>query len=238
MRSVKSAVSKGLLALGLVVLSGCLSVGSGGPQGGRMTELTTRSMDLIGRATQREKFRLVGGDVIVRGPEGYCVDRSSRVENDFIVLGDCNVLRKADTGLAPYERGLLTVSVGPATANPPSLSDLSEAFEAYGEPKRRGRAVRVLVSEGGDRLVPGADDVYWRAVTVVNNRVVSLAAFGPPYSEMSLTRGPALLDNLVANIHVESPSVPFEDTQLAKAEVADSADTGRSPFDFLNRLRQ
>ena len=239
--TISKKISQLFLVTALMALASCSSVGgqlSGGE--GRVAALTTRSIDLVGRATQRERVKLVGGHIIVRAPEGYCIDRSSRVQNDFVMLGDCNVLRKSKTGLEPYERGLLSVSVGPASADAPRLSELGEWLEDYGDVRRRGKIVTVLVEDGGDQLVPGADSVYWRAVTVVNHRVISLAAFGPPYSEIALSRGVALLQELAANIHAESPVVPLAEVQIANAEqpVESSEEDSGSPFDFLRRLRQ
>lgn len=230
-----------LVLTGMLGLAGCVSLPGHSPSiKSQDVSISTRSIDLISRARQREKVKLVKGAVVVRAPDGYCIDRSSRAVKDFVVLGDCNVLRKSQTRLEPYERGLLTVSAGPATATPPSTSELMEGLETYGEPKRRGKLVTVLIEEGGDRLVPGADSVYWRGVTVVNGRVVSLAAFGPPYSEISLNRGPALLTQLAANIHAESPSL--DPATLLVAQVDQSGESSEksngSVFDFFDGLLQ
>lgn len=224
-----------------MALSGCLTLPGQSPsfQGGDVS-ISTRSIDLINRARQRERIKLAKGAVIVRAPDGYCVDKGSRASSDFVLLGDCNVLRKAQTRLEPYERGLLTVSVGPVSANPPSTSDLFDGLEAYGDPKRRGKVVSVQIKEGGDRLVPGADSQYWRSVTVVNGRVVSLAAFGPPYSEISLNRGPALLGELAANIRAESPEIDPNSLVVAQVDgsVESSENQSGSVFDFFGGLLQ
>lgn len=233
--------SRGLILCAAMALSGCLSLpGESASSGDRDVSISTRSLDLINRARQRERVKLVQGAVIVRAPDGYCIDRGSRSAKDFVLLGDCNVLRKAQTRLEPYERGLLTVSVGPVSSNPPSMSELVEGLEAFGDPKRRGKVASVLIEEGGDRLVDGADSHYWRAVTVVNGRVVSLAAFGPPYSEISLTRGPVLLSELAANIHAESPEIDPNTLVVAEAtpSVESSENESGSVFDFFGGLLQ
>ena len=241
MPSSVTTISRGTILAAVLALSGCMSLPSNGLSFKQNdVSISTRASDLLGRARQRERVKMVGGDVIVRAPDGYCVDKSSRSSNDFVLLGDCNVLRKAETRLEPYERGLLTVSVGPVSPNPPSTSDLFDGLEAFGEPKRRGKLVSVLIEEGGDRLVPGADSHYWRAMTVVNGRVVSLAAFGPPYSEMALTRGPSLLSELAANIHAESPEIDPNSLVVAQApgSVESSVKQSGSVFDFFTGLRQ
>ena len=241
MPSSVTTISRGTILAAVLALSGCLSLPGNAPSFKQDdVSISTRASDLLGRARQRERVKMVGGDVIVRAPDGYCVDKSSRSSNDFVLLGDCNVLRKAETRLEPYERGLLTVSAGAVSPRPPTIAELTEGFEAFGDPKRRGKIVSVLIEEGGDRLVPGADSVYWRAATVVNGRVVSLAAFGPPYSEISLTRGPALLQELALNIHAESPVI--DPNTLVVAETAQpSESSGKqsgSVFDFFGGLLQ
>ncbi|QTN34524.1 hypothetical protein [Cognatishimia activa] len=241
MPSKVTTLSRGMILCAVMVLGGCLSLpGQSASFQDRDVSISTRSIDLLNRARQRERVKLVKGAVIVRAPEGYCVDKSSRSASDFVLLGDCNVLRKAQTRLEPYERGLLTVSVGAVSPNPPSTSDLLDGLEAFGEPKRRGKLVSVLIEEGGDRLVPGADSHYWRAMTVVNGRVVSLAAFGPPYSEMALTRGPSLLSELAANIHAESPEIDPNSLVVAQAPVLSESSVKQSGsvFDFFTGLRQ
>ena len=130
-----------------MALGGCLSLpGQSASFQERDVSISTRSIDLINRARQRERVKLVKGAVIVRAPEGYCVDKSSRSASDFVLLGDCNVLRKAQTRLEPYERGLLTVSVGPVSVNPPSPPALFDGLGAFGEPKRRGPLWSVLLA--------------------------------------------------------------------------------------------
>ncbi|WP_370229263.1 hypothetical protein [Cognatishimia sp.] len=241
MPSKATTISRGLILGAAMALSGCLSLPGQSPSAqDRDVSISTRSIDLISRARQRERVKLVQGAVIVRAPDGYCIDRGSRASKDFVLLGDCNVLRKAQTRLEPYERGLLTVSVGPVSANPPSMSELMAGLESFGEPKRRGKVVSVLIDEGGDRLVDGADSHYWRAVTVVNGRVVSLAAFGPPYSEISLNRGPVLLSELAANIHAESPVIDPDTLVVAEGAipVESSENENGSVFDFFGGLLQ
>lgn len=230
-----------VILLSSMGLSGCMSLPSATPASqDSSVSISTRSIDLLNRARQRERVKLVKGDVVVRAPDGYCIERSSRSENDFVLMGDCNVLRKAETGLEPYERGLLTVSAGPANATPPSLATLAEGLESFGDPQRRGNLVTVRISEGGDRLVTGADSVYWRGVTVINNRVVSLAAFGPPYSDIAHSKGRGLLTALSANIHAESPKLPTDEIRVAAAPSAaeTNRNAGGSVFDFFGRMLQ
>lgn len=241
MPSTKTPLVRAISVVAMVVLAGCLELPGQSPAfNSNDVSISTRSIDLINRARQRERVKLVQGEVIVRAPEGYCVERSSRSAKDFVLLGDCNVLRKTSTHLKPYERGLLSVSVGDILPTPPTIGEVTETLDQIGDTKRRGKIVTVLVPEGGDRLVPGADSVYWRGVTIVNNRVVTIAAFGPPYSDISLGRGQNLVTELAANIQAESPRID-PNTRIASVEsateTASDADGG-SVFDFFGRLRQ
>lgn len=240
MPSKVATVSRGMILVGTMMLTGCLALPGSSPSiKERDVSVSTRSIDLLNRARQREKVKLVQGGVVVRAPAGYCAERSSRVENDFVLLGDCNVLRKVESRLEPYERGLLTVSAGPVNSVAPDMSSLVDGLEAFGDPRRRGRLATVRIEEGGDRLVPGADPVYWRGVMVVNNRVVSLAAFGPPYSDMAHEKGRDLLTELAANILAETPAVDPSEILVANAAQTESSENQNgSVFDFFGRMLQ
>ena len=129
MPSTKTPLVRAISVVAMVVLAGCLELPGQSPAfNSNDVSISTRSIDLINRARQRERVKLVQGEVIVRAPEGYCVERSSRSAKDFVLLGDCNVLRKTSTHLKPYERGLLSVSVGDILPTPPTIGEVTRRW--------------------------------------------------------------------------------------------------------------
>jgi len=72
---------------------------------------------------------LLGGDVRVRGPEGYCVDQAaSDARSGFAVIAGC-VLLTDDVDLAPVLDGLITVQFGDEETA--SVNGDEEAFASF-----------------------------------------------------------------------------------------------------------
>nr|WP_252734585.1 hypothetical protein [Octadecabacter sp. B2R22] len=72
---------------------------------------------------------LLQGDVLVRGPEGYCVDQAaSNARQGFAVMAGC-ALMSQDAAIMPSLDGLITVQVGAAETS--SVGGNEEAFAAF-----------------------------------------------------------------------------------------------------------
>jgi hypothetical protein len=155
---------------------------------------------------------LYGGDVVVAGPPGYCID-GARVRRGasggFVLLASCDSLTGADTaGAAP---AVMTVSVLPRQGQTAPRSDQIAASvapaKALDRSDRNGLAL-VRVSEGGDAELPGGDPRYWRGGMSVNGHLIGLAVYGPAGSDIAGTGGRRLAESLAARIRTASPDEP------------------------------
>ena len=178
------AISR-LFGAGLIlVLAGCVA-GSG-----------------AGRSTP-----ILGGAMAVGVPSGYCVDRSAGRETDdraIVLIGKCN----AASAAVP---AVVTLSVGAAgsasaiAGGPAQLAEFFASADGRKSLSRDGdaRAVRILHAAGsGDALVMRVRDEavgeYWRAVTGVRGRLVTLSVAGADGAPLDAEQGRALLDRSIA----------------------------------------
>lgn len=116
---------------------------------------------------------LLGGDVRVRGPEGYCIDQgASNARRGFAVLVGC-VLLSDDAAVMPSLDGLITVQFG--DEDTASVTDNEDAFAAF------------LQSEAGRGLLAGDGDAASVAeVATITDRTAVLVRFedtaGPAFA--------------------------------------------------------
>jgi hypothetical protein len=88
---------------------------------------------------------LLGGDVRVRGPEGYCVDQAaSHARRGFAVLAGCALLSDG-TAVMPNLDGLITVQFG--DENTASVTGNEDALAEF------------LKTDAGRRLLAGSGDL-------------------------------------------------------------------------------
>lgn len=158
---------------------------------------------------------ILGGAVEVGMARGYCVDRSAgRQSQDraIVLMGRC-------TSAVEAVPAVITLSVGAAgsasaIAGGPAM--LSEFFAS--EPGRRslsrdGRAgdVRILRAVGvGDALVMRVEDravgAYWRAVTGLRGRLVTLSVAGADGAPLDAEAGRRVLDEALAALIAANPT--------------------------------
>ncbi len=138
---------------------------------------------------------MFSGDVRVRGPEGYCIDRqASRARTGFAVLAAC--ARVSNAELLPTLDGLLTVQIGEAgsavvsgqeevlaslleqDAGQALLSAGTAPVTVFGTESRDG-LVLVRYSDPDAPEMQGTQATGWRAFLDLGNRsaVISLRAF-------------------------------------------------------------
>ncbi|MDA7427799.1 hypothetical protein PGB28_04955 [Primorskyibacter aestuariivivens] len=157
---------------------------------------------------------LGGGDVILRGPDGWCIEPSSlrsRTSDNFASLAGCHALTQGASG-TPVPYGILTVAVSAPRA--PGDVDVQQAL-------RQAVSDQPLIStsiEDGVALVhlapersataEGLGDPHWRGVFVQGRRVVMLAAYGPENGAISGKDGGRLLLDLAGSIRASSPDLP------------------------------
>jgi hypothetical protein len=162
---------------------------------------------------------LAGGDVVLEGPEGYCVDPltvDNRVGGSFAMLASCRILSSGRTG-APAEPLLITVAVGPRgqAGDIPDAAGLAALVDAplIGGNSAPGFTTANLAS-GGAQVLDGGDDRHWRAAFVQNGRLVGLALYAPADSAMAGRAGEGLLAALRSRI--AALSTPESDAGAAE----------------------
>lgn len=126
---------------------------------------------------------LFDGEVVVAGPEGYCVDpdsvQRSRGARFALVAGCANLGRTFANDVTP---AVVTVSVLPhdGDAEQPSARRLAGPWQASGVLQEiDGDDIALIQLErGGDGLLPGGDPRHWRGAMVINGHMIGLAAYG------------------------------------------------------------
>lgn len=170
---------------------------------------------------------LAGGDVVLRPSGGYCVDADSlsappqqgdESGGNFVLVASCESL----SGYPLPQRaepGVISVSLsGPQVAGLPDAAALAGSLGAE------------LVDAAPDAILlragPGAEAgqrpaLFWRALFVVNARVVGVALYGPENSPLAGVAGRRVVMRLIDDIRAATPQRPA----FATDESADGAET-------------
>ncbi len=170
--------------------------------------------DLGGLVGPRE-VAVLGDALIVRAPQGYCVDKNSARgggDTAALLIGRC----------APgghVTAALLTVSVGRAgsagvmTAGVEALRGFMSSADGRRMLARSGRPQDVEVLESGvvdGRLLLHLMDrdagEYWRAVVGVRGRLVTISALGAEGAPLSPEAGRKLVDQTIDALIRANPS--------------------------------
>lgn len=194
-----------LCAAGALLVSGCLAPAPpANRDSGTGTGAGAKAL-FSGLASQRgtplAKASLAGGDVVVAGPRGYCIDpdsKSTGPERGFAVIASCHILSDGNAGdeVPPM---LLTVTVGPRgdRQDLPTAEGLARASgAALITSKRTDLRVTAHLASGGEGKFEGSDPRYWRAAFVQGNRMVGLALYAPRGSALAGDGGAAMLDRV------------------------------------------
>jgi len=215
---------RAVLLLTQIALSGCL-----GSQGGAFGFLSGGDDDA--RAQVTRKVALYGGDVVVQGPLGYCVDPDS-VRDDgraaFVLLASCESL----SGLrAPrsVEPALITVSVLPENSSaaftvPAAAEIVRDMAPAKALATRESAGLSLVqLASGGDALYSGGDKRYWRAAMMINGYLVGLGLYAPEGSPMADKGGGALLIDMAGVLRRANPERAAARPAVVAASAAGSA---------------
>ncbi|MCA0953862.1 dihydroxy-acid dehydratase [Mameliella sediminis] len=212
-----SAARLFLCAAGALLLAGCMaSSPDSNPDGADARARAGLAAFFAGsggtRVTPLAKASLAGGDVVVAGPEGYCLDprtKRSGPERGFAVIASCYIISggKAGYSVPPM---LVTVTVGPRgdstdLPTPQALAQVAGADLLDGR-TRRGQ-VTAHLSSGGDEMFDGSDPRYWRSAFVQGGRLVGLALYAPRGSALAGDRGATALARVRDTIARLSPTV-------------------------------
>lgn len=169
--------------------------------------------------------RLARGQIVVSGPEGYCIDPTSlrsTAAGGFAAIASCNILSSGRGG--PFvEPVLVTVTVSRATNGSPSLTDLASALQTdlLQERDLSGLRVGQMVS-GGEAAFAGSDPKHWRGAFVLDSHLVGVALYAPVGSPLIGAQGAAFLNTVSSRIRARSA------TSRAR-----SAEQSQSPVDPL-----
>jgi len=184
---------------------------------------------------------LAGGDVILRGPDGYCIDPEtveSRPRRSFAIMASCHILSGGDEG-APRRPALMTVTLGPVrlTSSRPGAQALADeagvplvaGFEQEG-------ITLALLGQGGDAVLDGGDTRYWRAAFTVKARIMGVALYAPEGSPLTRDDGARLLQALRAQVTERNAAPePVADAPAAP-EPVEADQTATAAPNFLQRL--
>lgn len=181
----------GCLDTGLVASSGDGTAKPGGPEP-------------LARA------ELAHGDVVVAGPDGYCVDPvtlSSRSARDFAVIASCNIIAGGQAGMF-VEPMMMTVTVGIRLEQPvlPAPGALAvEAGQGMVAGSTRDGMVSALLAGGGAEVLADGDPRYWRGAFVLNGHLIGLALYAPRGSYLAGEDGRAMMQAVRQRIVALSP---------------------------------
>ena len=154
-------------------------------------------------------FSLSAGDLIITGPDGFCVDPSlSDAEARFVVLGGCDVLSRGRE-IGPGARAVLTVSASEDRSV--DVTSAAQMRNVLGDvlvlDQIDAEGVQAFqLASGGERYLPKGDPVHWQAVTTVNGYLVVMTALSPKDGVATQKAGGNLLLNLAQRIRLNSPS--------------------------------
>ena len=170
--------------------------------------------DLGGLVGPRE-VAVLGDALIVRAPQGYCVDKNSARgggDTAALLIGRC----------APgghVAAALLTVSVGRAGSAGVMAAGVEALRGFMSSPAgrrllaRSGRAEDVQVLESGVvdgrlllHLMDREEGEYWRAVVGIRGRLVTISAMGAEDAPLSPQAGRKLVDQTVDALIRANPS--------------------------------
>ena len=170
------------------------------------------------------------GDVIVAGPDGYCVDKpGSRLigSSAFVLLAACQSANSEKSAPAPRRAGLLTASVErradtaidlPALQNFINTQDGRATLARDGqassvnilESRRESAAVFVLLADNSQGQAPGLSKTYWRGFFSLNNRLITISVYSFEQLPLSPAQELSLLLEFLNEIRRQSPKVPDE----------------------------
>jgi len=155
---------------------------------------------------------LLGGDVRVRGPEGYCVDQAaSDARSGFAVIAGC-VLLTDNVDLAPVLDGLITVQFGGEETA--SVTEGEEAFASFLESdvgrnflatsgdaadlvdmvsQVEGTAVLVRFEDTSLPDFAGTDGAQWRGFFDVKGRLTTVSVLSFERAPLTQSQAEQLL---------------------------------------------
>lgn len=151
---------------------------------------------------QTKAISVLGGEIKVAAPAGYCVDKKSARQQDdgaVVLMGRCN-------GGSNHAPAVISVTIGIA-GSAGVMADGGVALAAFFQTSdgraalsRTGVADGVTIVQAATndgaftlRIVEGGVGDYWRAIVGISGRLVTLSVQGPAGSTLDPATGHALL---------------------------------------------
>ena len=176
---------------------------------------------------------LLGGDVVVNAPDGYCIDQgASRSRSGFAVMAGCALV--SDAQIMPFRDGLITVQVGEAgtaavAGSEGALRELLASAAGVGLLSSSGDPAAVTIDrlDSQSNLVSvhftdatpppfdGLEQAEWRAFFDLGDRLATVTVRGFARAPMSEAAGLALLQQAVAAL--QAANVPGAAIAVADA---------------------
>lgn len=151
---------------------------------------------------QKSTISVGGKDLILKGPPGFCIDKSLSQFDDqtaFVLLGSCKVITPGVFATGPRIKALLTASVSANDQTAVAVADSTSAMDSFFR-SENGRtalsrtsdpaSVSILdsfendgayflrASDTSPGLVPDAADDYWRSYFDLNGQIISVSVIG------------------------------------------------------------
>lgn len=181
--------------------------------------------------TAPQKLTVADGDVVVMGPDGYCIDRPAARDGGataFVLLASCRALTRKGNAPQPRVQALLTASITGATPAGAGLASQQGRMKSFFSSEagraalaRDGRAESVKISEmfasngaffirasdSSEGVAPGLSSSYWRAIFDVNGRMVTASVV--PFADRPISddAGKSILLNFTGRIQAASTAV-------------------------------
>ncbi|MFD0859733.1 hypothetical protein [Roseovarius aquimarinus] len=135
------------------------------------------------RTEAPRRIAFYSGDVVVAGPEGYCVDVNSIQKGGgaaFALLANCGHLGTLFADDVPPAVVTVSVLARDGRAEQPSAERLARAWKNAGVTRMvNGDGISLIqLARGGDSLLPGGDPRHWRGAMLINGHMIGLAAYG------------------------------------------------------------
>lgn len=164
----------------------------------------------------RRQVTIMDGEVTVRAPDFYCVDRESSRSGDdtaVVLIGRCAAKGRAAAALVTVTVGQ-SASGGVMASGPEPLRQFLVTPAGRKAMARSGRAedLEVLQSDVvDDVLFAQVNDAlageYWRAVISLKGRLVTVSALGPEGVPLGPEEGRHLVEETVAALIEANPAV-------------------------------
>lgn len=175
-----------------------------------------------------ERIVASGTDVTIAGPQGYCVDKSASRKGDgssFMLLGNCAAISKNKRAAQPRQMAVLSASVGDAQEGPglagqtQQLDTFFRSDQGRGLIAKSGQAADVEVIDSYFRndtyflraretggAAPELGPERWRAVMLINQRLVSLSVMEVAGSPLSPDAGLTLVTGFANAVRAANAS--------------------------------